>query len=171
MTRSSTNIKADIESLHPWTHLSGEKLYEILRDLAANASATGDAAPGAAADVWAATAGKFLTADLIASSAAFVAMLDAATVAFDWTAGINRSLTLTGDHVLGNPTGGQPGTKRLVKVTQGPTEPHLLTYGNQYKFAGGVAPTLSVGAAAVDTLEILCVTSTLFYLSSALNWS
>jgi hypothetical protein len=71
-------------------------------------------------------------------ASALVTLTDAATVAVDWTAGINFSLTLITNRILGNPTNGISGTFRTVFVISdgGPDE---LTFGSEY---GGAPPTL-----------------------------
>lgn len=91
------------------------------------------------AEIRAATSGAHaICAEDLASAAALVALTDATTVALDWTAGINFSLTLTTDRILGNPTNEIPGTWRTVYVISdgGPDE---LTFGSEY---GGTPPTL-----------------------------
>jgi hypothetical protein len=88
--------------------------------------------------VRAATANRVLQAGLLNSASALVALTDATTVALDWTAGINFTLTITTDRILGNPTNEIPGQFRTVFVISdgGPDE---LTFGSEY---GGVPPTL-----------------------------
>ncbi len=117
----------------------------------------------------AATGQKVLTADLIEGAAAFVALTDAASVALDWDSGVNFSLTLGGNRTLANPTNGQPGTWRHVLVTQDGTGSRALSFGSQYKFTQGLAPTLSTAAGAVDALSILCVSATSFNVYYAYN--
>lgn len=116
-----------------------------------------------------ATGGKIVTSDLVEGASALVAMTDAGTIAFDWDAGINRSVTLGGNRTLGNPTNGQPGTWRTVVVTQDGAGGRTLAYGDQYKFEGGEEPALSAAANAVDVLSILCVSATNFFVFSALD--
>src|SRR5690606_3815386 len=67
-----------------------------------------------------------------------VTLTDAATIAIDWTAGINFTVTITTNRILGNPTNEIPGTWRTVFVISdgGPDE---LTFGSEY---GGTPPTL-----------------------------
>lgn len=114
--------------------------------------ATSDNLPGTAAEgseglvdqatdaqIRAATSGAHsVMAEDLQTAAALVALTDAATVALDWTAGINFSLTVTTDRILGNPTNEIPGTWRTVFVISdgGPDE---LTFGSEY---GGDPPTL-----------------------------
>ena len=91
------------------------------------------------AEIRAATSGAHaITAADLSSANALVTLTDAATVAVDWTAGINFTLTITTDRVLGNPTNEIPGTFRTVFVISdgGPDE---LTFGSEY---GGTPPTL-----------------------------
>lgn len=118
----------------------------------ASAFATPGSLPGTAAEgseglvdqatdaqIRAATSGAHgIMARDLQSAAAPVALTDAATVAIDWTAGINFTLTVTTDRILGNPTGEIPGQFRTVYVISdgGPDE---LTFGSEY---GGEPPTL-----------------------------
>ena len=91
------------------------------------------------AHIRAATSGVHaICAEDLSSASALVTLTDAATVAVDWTAGINFTLTITTDRILGNPTNEIPGTFRTVFVISdgGPDE---LTFGSEY---GGAPPTL-----------------------------
>lgn len=126
-----------------------------------------------AAEVYSAAAGdKVFTTELIETASAFVALTDAGTIAFDWDAGINRSLTIGGNRTLGNPTNGQPGTWRTIVITQDGTGTRTLSFGNQYRASEGLASiVLSTGAGEVDVLQVLCVTSTLFYVFLANDMS
>jgi phage-related tail fiber protein len=112
---------------------------------------------------------KIITPDKIESAAAFVALTDAATIAVDWDASLNFSVTLGDNRTLGNPTNGQPGTWRSIIITQDGTGNRTLAFGDQYHFVSGTAPTMSIDAAAVDVLSILCVTASLFYVFVALD--
>jgi hypothetical protein len=122
-----------------------------------------------AAQVRSATADKVITAELIESASADVALTDAATVAVDWDAGINFTVTLAGDRTLGNPTNGQPGTWRTITVTQDGSGNQTLAYDTQYRFAGGTEPVLTTTASAIDFLSIYCKSASLFYVFSALD--
>lgn len=125
-----------------------------------------------AAEVRSSAAGNlYVAAEIIESASALVALTDAATIAVDWDTGIVFSVTLGGNRTLGNPTNGQPGTWRTIIVTQDGTGSRTLAYGANYKHPAGTAPTLTTDIAAVDVLSILCVTSSLFYVFSALDLS
>lgn len=123
-----------------------------------------------AAEVRSCASNKVLTADLIESASALVALTDASPIVFDWDAGINRSLTKASNSQLQNPTNGQPGTWRTIIVTQDGTGNRTMSYDTQYQFPGGTEPVLTPTATTgVTVLNIFCVTSSLFYVFSALD--
>lgn len=133
-------------------------------------STTGKAIKGSSllladdAAVRAATANRVLQALHLSTANALVMLTDEATVALNWTAGINFTLTLTTDRILGNPTNGIPGTWRTVFVISdgGPDE---LTFGNQY---GGEPPTLDdITTTKGYLLSIYCRTASQFLVFSA----
>jgi hypothetical protein len=124
------------------------------------------------AEIYASTSGAHaITAADLETAAVPVALTDAATLAFDWAAGINRTVTLGGNRALGNPSNGKPGTWRRIQITQDGAGSRTLTYGNQYVFPLGVAPVLTTTIAAVDVLHIYCRTASIFevYLASDLK--
>ena len=106
-------------------------------------------------------------AGLLQSASALVTLTDAATVAIDWTAGINFELELTANRVLGNPANGIPGTWRTIIVKGNATSPatqRTLTFGNQY---GGELPSLTdIDDTKWYELILRCVTATHFLISA-----
>ncbi|MCV0371708.1 hypothetical protein [Filomicrobium sp.] len=135
-------------------------------DLSANRSFAIDKAT--AANVRAAVADKVLTSDLVESAATPVALSDAATVAIDWDGGINFTLTVTANRVLGNPTNGQPGTWRTVYVQGDDGTARTITFDTQY---GGDVPSLTdIDSTKKYLISIYCVTATHF-LATAMNGS
>ena len=116
------------------------------------------------AHIWAATATKIVSADLLESASAKVALIDAATVAVDWDAGINFSLTVTANRIIGNPTNGQPGTWRTILVQGNDATDRTITFDTQYL---GEVPTITTCDSGVwFLLTIFCVTTTHFVVSS-----
>lgn len=84
-------------------------------------------------------------------------LTDAATVIYDVSAGRNAKVTLGGNRIL-NITNTVAGQRGVVRIIQDGTPPRTLTYqrggvAGDVDFAGGVAPTLTNAAAAVDVLE------------------
>jgi len=93
---------------------------------------------------------------------AAVALTDAATIATDCALGNLFTVTLGGNRTLGNPTNGVPGARYTWVLTQDGTGSRTITLGNQFRVAGGNC-ALTATAAAVDVLDVVCVTTSLFY--------
>lgn len=130
---------------------------------AATDSATGVVEKATAGEVRSAAADKYVSADLIESASALVALTDDTTVAVDWDAGINFSLTLTTNRILGNPTNEQPGTWRTVYVISD-GGPDTLTFGSEY---GGAPPTLAdITTTKAYLLMIFCRATSQFVVSA-----
>lgn len=141
------------------------RFFDQLQAVAADFEDTGLTGSGIAsvANVRsAATGDKVIVTALLESASAPVALTDAATIAFDWDAGINFTVTLGGNRTLGNPTNGQPGTWRTILFTQDGTGNRTLAFDTQYVFPNGEAPTLSTAASANDRLMFFCRSSTVF---------
>lgn len=143
--------------------LTGTQAAVILPD--ASTTQRGVIEHATSAEIWAATSGNVaITAAALESAAANVALTDAATVAVDWDAGENFSLTITADRIIGNPTNGQPGTWRTITVQGNNTTDRTITFGNQYL---GDTPTITdCDSGRWYDLYIRCLTSTHFSVSS-----
>jgi len=83
---------------------------------------------------------------------ATVDLVDAATVDVPADVANNFRLLLEGNRMLGNPSGMRDGQRLTFRITQDTTGGRTLVYGSKYKFAGGVAPTLSTAGDAQDWL-------------------
>ncbi len=96
------------------------------------------------------------------SAAADVNQLtDAPTIAVDFNAGQNFTVTLTDNRTLGNPTNCTPGQVGSIFIVQDGTGNKTLGYSNYYQFAGGTAPNLSTAANAIDRLDYIVHTAIL----------
>lgn len=105
-------------------------------------------------DAFIATTAKLAVAQSFtkAQRGAVVALTDGATITPDFALANNFSVTLGGNRTLANPsnlTAGQAGT---IVITQDGTGSRTLAFGSQWKFAAGVAPSLTTTASAVDVL-------------------
>lgn len=80
------------------------------------------------------------------------ALTDAATVTWDANAAQEATLTINGNRTLALPTNIQAGESYALTITQGAGGSHTLAYAAGWKFQGGVAPTLSTAAGAIDLL-------------------
>lgn len=74
------------------------------------------------------------------------------TVTLDLSTGNNFGGTLTGNITLANPSNAVSGQSGAIRFTQDGTGSRTIAFGTNWKFQGGVKPTLSTGAAAVDIL-------------------
>lgn len=100
-----------------------------------------------------------------------VALTDAASVTSNFALGNNFTLTIGGNRTLGNPSNVVAGQAGQIVVTQDGTGSRTLAYASNWKFAGGVAPTLSTAAGAVDILSYYAFDSTHIAISPALAFS
>ena len=131
---------------------------------AATTSATGVVEKATDAEIHAATPDKYLSADHLETASAPVSMSDAATITFDWEQGIYRTITITANRTLGNPTNGQPGTWRTILVEGNDGTSRTLSFGNQF---GGTLPTITDCTSSKKyLLSVFCKTSTQFVVSA-----
>lgn len=80
-------------------------------------------------------------------------LADGANIATDCSVGNVFSVTLAGNRTLSNPTNHAAGATYLWIIKQDGAGNRTLAYGNAFKFPGGVVPTLSTAAGAVDILS------------------
>jgi hypothetical protein len=98
------------------------------------------------------TTSLMLTTDQVWAAAAEVTLTDAATVAVDFSTFINAVVTLGGNRAMGNPTNEKVGQSGVIRIVQDGTGSRTLSYGTDWEFTGGIAPTLSTAAGANDLL-------------------
>lgn len=82
-----------------------------------------------------------------------VALTDGANIAVNAALSNNFTVVLGGNRTLDNPTNPQPGQVINIRIRQDATGSRTLTFGSAYLFPGGVDPTLSTAANAVDLLS------------------
>ncbi len=104
------------------------------------------------AEFRAATASNLLNANVPWDAAAFVTLTDGASIALDMATGFNFQVTLGGNRALANPTNIKIGQSGVIVVAQDGTGSRTMTFGSSYKFANGIAPTLSTAGGAIDML-------------------
>jgi hypothetical protein len=134
-----------------------QKALDTLDDYTPSIASATESSEGAVeqatdAEVRASTAGaKAVMAEDLKTAAAVVALSDAATIALDWSSGINFEVTLTANRTLGNPTNEVQGQWRTVLVKGNDASARTLSFDTEY---GGTPPSLTD------------ITSTKFYLIS-----
>ncbi len=106
-----------------------------------------------------------------ASRALIGTLTDGATITPDFDANQNFTVTLGGNRTLANPTNVDAGQTGSIFVVQDATGGRTLSFGANWKFAGGTAPTLSTGANAVDRIDYIVKSSTEIHAVATLNLS
>ncbi len=82
-------------------------------------------------------------------------LTDGASISWNLASQQNAHVTLGGNRTLSNPTNLKNGGTYILRVVQDGTGSRTLAYGTAYKWPGGVAPTLSTAASAVDILTFV----------------
>ena len=124
-----------------------------------------------AANIRAGTANVLVTPANMEAASEEVTLTDAATIAVNWSTFLTGNVTLAGNRTLGVPTNAEPGTWRVIRITQDATGGRTLGYASEYETQDGADPQISAAANANDTLYIYCVSASKFQLSAGLNWS
>ncbi len=119
-------------------------------------------------NIWSATANKIVDAAGFNGSGNIVTLTDAATIALDMSTFINAKVTLGATRILGNPSNTQTGREGCIYITNG-AGPYNLTYASNWKWSGGVAPTLTQTNGALDVLCYQVLTSTFVFGSMTNN--
>ena len=90
---------------------------------------------------------------------AVTTLTDGANISTDLALNNNFQVTLGGNRTLDNPT--NPGVSQTgsIFIVQDGTGCRTLSFGTNWKFAGGTGPTLSTAAAAVDRLDYVVKTA------------
>lgn len=107
----------------------------------------------------AATLARLATAQSFtaAQAAAPVALTDAATIVIDASLGNVFTLTIGGNRTLGQPTNPREGQGITIQITQDGTGSRTLAYHADWLFPGGVDPSLSTAAGAIDVLSAVYI--------------
>lgn len=87
-----------------------------------------------------------------AQRGAIVALTYGATITPDFALSNNFKITLTGNATLATPTNLVEGQSGIITIAQDATGSRTLSYSSTWKFIGGIAPSLSTTANAIDEL-------------------
>ena len=98
-------------------------------------------------------------------------LTDGATITPDFGANQNFTVTLAGNRTLANPSNKVVGQTGSIFIVQDSTGSRTLSYGTDYEFAGGTAPTLTTTASAVDRIDYVVRTSTSIHCVFTANYS
>ena len=109
---------------------------------------TGDASVGTA-NTW--TAGQ---------RGEVTALTSATTITIDMANSNNFSVTLAHNATFANPSNDTAGQSGSIFITQDGTGSRTASWGTDWEFAGGTAPTLTTTAAASDRIDYVIRTGT-----------
>ena len=76
---------------------------------------------------------------------------------------------LTGNRTLENPTNCVAGQTGSIFIMQNVSGGKTLSFGSNWKFATGTAPTLTTTASAVDRIDYIVFTSTAIHTVATLD--
>ena len=91
---------------------------------------------------------------------AVLSLTDAANISTDLALSNNFQVTLGGNRTLDNPTNDGISQSGSIFIIQDGTGSRTLSYGTDWKFAGGTGPTISTAAGAIDRLDYIVQTAT-----------
>jgi len=98
-----------------------------------------------------------------------VSLTDGTSIAVDFNTAQNFAVMLTGSRTLENPANCVAGQTGSIFVMQNVSGGKTLSFGSNWKFATGTAPTLTTTASAVDRIDYIVFTSTAIHTVATLD--
>lgn len=86
-------------------------------------------------------------------------LTDGATITPNFALNNSFTVTLAGNRTLANPTNLVAGQSGVIIINQDATGSRTLSYGSNYDFGGGTAPTLTTTANAQDMIAYFVVST------------
>jgi hypothetical protein len=99
------------------------------------------------------------------------ALTSATSVTIDMANSNNFSCTMAHNVVFENPSNDTAGQSGSIFLTQDGTGSRTASWGTDWDFAGGTAPTLTTTAAAVDRIDYVILDATNIQAVATLNYS
>ena len=104
-------------------------------------------------------------------SGEITALVSAATITIDMADSNNFSVTLAHNATFANPSNDTAGQSGSIFITQDGTGSRTASWGTDWEFAGGTAPTLTTTAAASDRIDYVIKSGTSIQAVATLNLS
>jgi hypothetical protein len=98
-------------------------------------------------------------------------LTDGATITPDFSLNNVFTVTLGGNRAMANPTNPISGQSGSIFIVQDATGGRTLTWGSNWEWPSGSAPTLSTGANAVDRVDFVVRSSTSIQAVFTANYS
>tara|TARA_R100001086_G_scaffold21066_1_gene10172 strand:+ start:7153 stop:8892 length:1740 start_codon:yes stop_codon:yes gene_type:complete len=99
------------------------------------------------------------------------ALSDGSTITIDMADSNNFSVTLGGNRTFANPSNDTAGQSGSIFITQDGSGSRTASWASDWDFAGGVAPTLTTTAGAVDRIDYVIKDSSNIHAVATLNYS
>ena len=104
-------------------------------------------------------------------SGEITALTSAATITIDMADSNNFSVTLAHNATFANPSNDTAGQAGSIFITQDGTGSRTASWGTDWEFAGGTAPTLTTTASATDRIDYVIRSGTSIQAVATLNLS
>ena len=98
-------------------------------------------------------------------------LTDGVTITPDFAANCNFTVTLGGNRTLANPTNVTAGQSGSIFIVQDGTGGRTLSWGANWDWSAGAAPTLTTTANAVDRVDYVCRSATSIHAVYSSNYS
>jgi hypothetical protein len=96
-------------------------------------------------------------------------LTEAASIAWDVSAGNWGIVTIADDRTIANPTGATAGQEMILDIIQGTLGNFTLLFDTNFHFPGGVIPELSAIEGVKDSLRFKVLSATEFELINVIN--
>ena len=97
------------------------------------------------------------------------ALSDGATITIDMATACHHSVTLGGNRTFAAPSNQVVGQSGSIFITQDGTGSRTASFNSAFKFTGGVAPTLSTAANAIDRIDYIIKASNTIHCAVSLD--
>jgi hypothetical protein len=104
-----------------------------------------------------------------AAIATIVSLTDGTSISVDFNTSQNFAVMLTGNRTLESPSNCVAGQTGSIFIMQNVSGGKTLSFGSNWKFAAGTAPTLTTTASAVDRLDYIVFSSTAIHTVATLD--
>ena len=103
------------------------------------------------------------------AAANITALSDGATITIDMATACHHSVTLGGNRTFAAPSNQVVGQSGSIFITQDGTGSRTASFNSAFKFVGGVAPTLSTAASAIDRIDYIIKASNVIQCAVSLD--
>ena len=103
------------------------------------------------------------------AAANITALSDGATITIDMATACHHSVTLGGNRTFAAPSNQAVGQAGSIFITQDGTGSRTAAFNSAFKFVGGTAPTLTIGAGLTDRIDYIIKSSNVIHCAVSLD--